>query len=57
LKGGKIIRDSCDVVKEDFFNTKFMKTKVDALMLRGELEYTLEDVGLRVHQQFLNVLC
>ena len=25
-----------------------MKTKVDALMLRGELEYTLEDVGLRV---------
>jgi hypothetical protein len=57
LKGGKIIRDSCDVVKEDFFNTKFMKTKVDALMLRGKLEYTLEDVGLRVHQQFLNVLC
>jgi hypothetical protein len=57
LKGGKIIRDSCDVVEEDFFNTKFMKTKVDALMLRGKLEYTLEDVGLRVHQQFLNVLC
>jgi GDPmannose 4,6-dehydratase len=38
------------VIEEDLFNVKFkfMNTRVDALMLRGELEYTLEDVGLRV---------
>jgi GDPmannose 4,6-dehydratase len=48
LKGEKMVKDPCEVVEEDFFNTKFVKTKVDALMLKGELEYTLEDVGLNV---------
>jgi len=38
------------VIEEDLFNVKFkfMNTRVDALMLRGELDYTLEDVGLNV---------
>jgi NDP-sugar pyrophosphorylase family protein len=36
------------VIEEDLFNVKFMNTRVDALMLRGELEYTLEDAGLNV---------
>jgi predicted amino acid-binding ACT domain protein len=36
------------VIEEDLFNVKFMNTRVDALMLRGKLDYTLEDAGLNV---------
>jgi GDPmannose 4,6-dehydratase len=57
LKGEKRVKNPTEVSDEDFFNTKFMKTRVDSLMLRGKLEYILEDARLRVHQQFLNVLC
>jgi len=48
LKCEKRVKDPTEVADEDFFGVKFMKTRVDALMLKGELEYTLEDVGLRV---------
>jgi len=48
LKGEKRVKDPTEIADEDFFNTKFMKTKIDALMLRDELEYTLGDVGLNV---------
>jgi GDPmannose 4,6-dehydratase len=48
LKSEKRVKDPTEIADEDFFNVKFMKTKVDALMLKGELEYTLEDVGLNV---------
>jgi GDPmannose 4,6-dehydratase len=48
LKGEKKVKDPTEIAEEDFFKFKFMKTKVDALMLKGELEYTLEDVGLNV---------
>jgi GDPmannose 4,6-dehydratase len=55
LKGEKGIKDPTEVAEGDFFNTGFLKTKVDALMLKGELEYTLEDVGLRVKTDKGNV--
>jgi GDP-4-dehydro-6-deoxy-D-mannose reductase len=48
LKGEKMVKDPSEVVEEDFFKVRFTKTKVDALMLKGELEYTLEDGGLNV---------
>jgi len=48
LRGEKRIRDPIEVAEEDFFNVKFLKTKVDALLLKGELNYTLEDIGIRV---------
>jgi GDPmannose 4,6-dehydratase len=48
LRGEKRVKDPTEIAEEDFFNVKFMKTKVDALMLKGELEYTLEDGGLNV---------
>jgi GDPmannose 4,6-dehydratase len=48
LKGEKRIKDPAEVAEENFFNVRFVKTKVDALMLKGELEYTFEDDGLRV---------
>jgi GDPmannose 4,6-dehydratase len=48
LKGEKMVKDPCEVVEEDLFKVRFTKTKVDTLMLEGELEYTLEDGGLNV---------
>lgn len=43
LKGEKRIKYPGEVAEEGFFNIRFMKTKIDMLMLKGELEYTLED--------------
>ena len=40
LKGEKKIKDPTEISEDKFFNTSFLKTKVDALMLKGELEYT-----------------
>jgi len=48
LKGEKKIKEPAEISNDRFFNTNFPKTKVDALMLRGELEYTLEDGGIRI---------
>jgi len=48
LKGEKRVKHPTEIVEEDFFNTKFVKTKIDAIMLKGELEYTLEDGSLKV---------
>jgi GDPmannose 4,6-dehydratase len=55
LKGEKKVKDPAEVAEEDFFNVRFVKTKVDALMLKDELEYTLEDSGLRVKTDKGNV--
>jgi GDPmannose 4,6-dehydratase len=55
LKGEKRVKDPIEVAADDFFNTRFMKTKVDALLLKGELEYALEDGGLRVKTDKGNV--
>jgi GDPmannose 4,6-dehydratase len=42
-----MVKGPVEVADEDFFNARFVKTKIDALMLKGELEYTLEDGGLK----------
>lgn len=46
LKGSKRVKHPAEISNEDFFGVKFHKTKVDELMLEGELEYDLKDVGL-----------
>jgi len=48
LEGGKRVKDPIEDADKDFFNTKFVKTKIDALILKGELEYTLKDGGLDI---------
>lgn len=48
LKGEKKIKEPAEISNDGFFNINFPKTRVDELMLRGELEYTLEDGGIRV---------
>lgn len=48
LKGNKKIKDPVEISSRDFFNVKFEKTKVDELILKGELEYSLTDKGLKI---------
>jgi len=48
LKGEKRVKEPAEISNDGFFNINFPKTRVDELMLRGELEYTLEDEGIRI---------
>jgi GDPmannose 4,6-dehydratase len=55
IKGEKRIKDPAEVSDGNFFGSSFLKTKVDVLMLGGELEYTLEDEGIRIKTDKGNV--
>jgi GDPmannose 4,6-dehydratase len=55
LKGEKKIKEPTEISEDKFFNTSFLKTKVDALMLENELEYALEDEGIRIKTDKGNV--
>jgi len=55
IKGEKKIKEPTETSGDNFFNTNFPKTKVDVLMLKGELEYTLEDEGIRIKTDKGNV--
>ena len=55
LNGDKRVKDPAEAGGEDFFGVRFKKTKVDELLLKGELEYSLEDRGLKVKTSKGNV--
>jgi len=48
LDGSKKVGDPTSPSREDFFGRKFKKTLIDQMLLRGEVEYTPKDRGLRV---------
>jgi len=48
LSEDKKVKDPAEVNDEDFFGIRFEKTKIDTLLLKGELEYGPEDKGLRI---------
>jgi len=48
LTGDKKVKDPAEVNNEDFFGVNFEKTKIDILLLKGELEYGPEDRGLMI---------
>lgn len=49
--GGKEIQDPTESDESPIFGIKFPKTKADQLILEGELEYTIEDKGIKVDTQ------
>ncbi len=49
MKGEKEIINPTEMNNDEIFNIKFDKTKVDGLMLEGELEYNLNDNGIYVY--------
>lgn len=48
LRGKKPVKSPADVKHGTFFGLKFKMTTLDELMLNGEIEYTIEDRGLRI---------
>ena len=48
LKGEKRVKDPLETDDSPAFGMRFWKSKVDALLLSGELEFTLEDRGIMV---------
>jgi len=49
LKGEKEVTSPTETDTNQIFGIRFNKTKVDRMILEGELEYTLEDKGLKIN--------
>jgi len=49
FKGKKIINDPNEADKSPIFGIDFEKTKIDGMILRGELEFAAEDGGVIAH--------
>ncbi|MDD1719951.1 MAG: GDP-mannose 4,6-dehydratase [Methanoregulaceae archaeon] len=49
LRNGKCVREPASPDKTEIFGTSFEKTKVDRMILEGEIEFALEDGGLIIH--------
>jgi GDPmannose 4,6-dehydratase len=49
MRGGKIIEEPTQRDYSELFGFKFAKTKVDKIMLQEELEFGIEDGGIRVY--------
>jgi GDPmannose 4,6-dehydratase len=49
FNGEKLVEDPTEVDDSAIFGVKFDKTIVDTMILEGELEYTLEDKGIKVY--------
>lgn len=48
LKNGKQVKQPTEMNENELFGIKFAKTKVDEMILKGELEFTAEDEGVEV---------
>ena len=46
FRGEKVVVDPTEPDEAEIFGSKFSKTKLDGIMLRGEVEYLLEDGGV-----------
>jgi GDPmannose 4,6-dehydratase len=49
FNGEKLIENPTEIDDSPIFGVKFDKTMVDTMILEGELEYALEDKGIKVH--------
>jgi GDPmannose 4,6-dehydratase len=54
--GNKKIQDPTLIDESPIFGIKFVKTKVDQMMLNGKLEYNIRDKGIRVQTDQGNIL-
>ena len=49
FKGEKVVNEPNEPDRSQIFGLNFQKTKVDGMMLRGELEFNIEDGGVIAH--------
>lgn len=48
FNGEKMVKEPTEVDQSQIFGTKFEKTKIDRMILDGELEYSIVDRGIKV---------
>ncbi|MGC8651612.1 MAG: GDP-mannose 4,6-dehydratase, partial [Minisyncoccia bacterium] len=48
LNGEKVVKEPTEIDNSEMFGVKFEKTKIDKMLLNGEIEYTIEDKGVIV---------
>jgi len=51
LKGEKKVHDPTEIDQSPIYGIKFPKTRVDQLILEGDLEYTIKDKGIQVETE------
>src|SRR4030042_3533946 len=57
LNADKRVKDpTAEADNEEFFGVRFKTTKIDELLLKGELEYALKDKGLKVKTNKGNII-
>ena len=49
MKNNKVVENPTKIDMSKFFGVEFEKTKVDALMLKEKLNFSIEDKGIWVH--------
>ncbi len=49
MKNNKIVKDPTEKDESEMFGVKFVKTKVDKMLLNNEIEFTLSDEGVWVY--------
>jgi GDPmannose 4,6-dehydratase len=49
INGNKIVKEPISMETSEIFGTSFEKTKIDDMMLRGELEFAQDDKGIIAH--------
>ncbi|MCK5040257.1 MAG: GDP-mannose 4,6-dehydratase [Candidatus Aenigmarchaeota archaeon] len=49
IKNNKVVENPTEIDMSKFFGVEFEKTKVDALMLKEKLNFSIEDKGIWVH--------
>jgi len=49
IDGKKIVENPTELDNSEIFGVKFEKTKIDKMLLSGEIEYTVEDKGIIVY--------
>lgn len=56
LNNNKNIQQPTEIDESPIFGIKFPKTRVDQMILEGQLEYTIQDKGIKVHTEQGEVL-
>jgi GDPmannose 4,6-dehydratase len=48
-RGDKVVKEQIETDSSEIFGMRFKKTRIDDMMLRGELEFSIEDCGITAY--------
>ena len=55
IKGDKVIENPTEIIYDEMFGIRFRRTKIDEMMLKGDVEFDASDKGIIVQTQRGNV--